>query len=54
MPNSIKLKVEAIGTKNKNDAKLRFRNRVNKVFDWDQEDEDKRGKVDHEEEEANK
>ena len=40
MPDAIKRRVEAIGVKNKNDSKLRFRNRKNKQFDWDMEDAD--------------
>ena len=40
MPDSILKRVEAIGVKDKNDAKLRFRNRKNERFDWDMEDED--------------
>ena len=40
MPDSIRKRVEAIGIKNRNDAKLHFCNRKNKRFEWDMEDED--------------
>ena len=40
MPDAIKRRVEAIGIKNKNNSKLRFRNRKNKQFNWDIEEED--------------
>ena len=39
MPDAILKRTEAIGLRNKNDAKLHFQNRKNKQFDWDMEDE---------------